>query len=110
MFSPRTRAEPPAIHGPALGVACAPVAQHLRGYEFTEYYLVVSKDRQTLVAIHAGTRPDSARAAYEALRRHAPDLPALTHVLVTHNHWHQVGGHAYFRSLEPGPEYYARAN
>lgn len=82
----------------------------LSGYEFTEYYFVVSKDRQKLVAIDAGTRPDSARAAYAALRRHAPDLPALTHVLITHSHWDHVGGHTYFGSLEPRPVFHARSN
>lgn len=69
-----------------------------------------SKDGRQLIGIDAGTRADSARAAYEALRRHAPDLPALTHVLVTHSHRDHVGGHAFFRSLEPRPRFYAREN
>src|SRR5262249_33315316 len=43
----------------------------LSGYEFTEYYFVVSDDGKELIGIDAGTRPDSARAAYEALRAHA---------------------------------------
>jgi len=82
----------------------------LSGYEFTEFYFVVSEDRRELIAIDAGTRPDSARAAYEALRAHAPRLPELTTVLVTHSHWDHVGGHAYFRSLNPRLKIYARAN
>ena len=35
----------------------------LSGFEFTEYYFVISADRRELIAIDAGTRPDSARAA-----------------------------------------------
>ena len=40
----------------------------LSGFEFTEYYFIVSADRRELIAIDAGTRPDSARAAHEALQ------------------------------------------
>jgi len=82
----------------------------LSGFEFTEYYFVVSEDRRELVAIDAGTRPDSAKAAFEALRAYAPDLPALTTVLVTHAHWDHVGGHSYFRSLNPRVRFYGRGN
>jgi glyoxylase-like metal-dependent hydrolase (beta-lactamase superfamily II) len=82
----------------------------LSGYEFTEFYFVVSEDRRELIAIDAGTRPDSAQAAYEALRAYAPRLPDLTTVLVTHSHWDHVGGHRYFRSLNPRLKIYARAN
>jgi alkyl sulfatase BDS1-like metallo-beta-lactamase superfamily hydrolase len=49
----------------------------LSGFEFTEYYFVVSDDGRELIGIDAGTRPDSAKAAYEALRAHAPGLPSL---------------------------------
>ena len=82
----------------------------LSGFEFTEYYFVLSEDRQQLIGIDAGTRPDSARAAYEALRAQAPGLPQLSTVLVTHAHWDHVGGHAYFRSLNPDVRFYARTN
>ena len=80
------------------------------GYDFAELYFVVSKDGRELVAIDTGTRPDSARAAYEALRASAPKLPGLTAVFVTHSHWDHVGGHRFFRSLEPVPRFYAREN
>ena len=40
----------------------------LSGFEFTEYYFVVSDDRRELIGIDAGTRPDSAKVAYETLR------------------------------------------
>jgi glyoxylase-like metal-dependent hydrolase (beta-lactamase superfamily II) len=82
----------------------------LSGYEFTEYYFVVSDDRQHLVGIDAGTRPDAAKTAYEALRAHAPNLPNLTTVFFTHAHWDHIGGHAYFRSLNPDVRFYARSN
>src|SRR6516165_9307450 len=82
----------------------------LTGFEFTEYYFVVSDDRQELIGIDAGTRPDSAKTAYEALRAYAPNLPELTTVFITHSHWDHVGGHEYFRSLNPRLQFYARDN
>jgi len=72
----------------------------LSGFEFTEYYFVVSDDGRELIGIDAGTRPDSAKAAYEALRAYAPGLPELTTVFITHAHWDHVGGHSYFRALK----------
>jgi glyoxylase-like metal-dependent hydrolase (beta-lactamase superfamily II) len=82
----------------------------LSGFEFTEYYFVVSKDGQELISIDAGTRPDFAKSAYEALQAHVPGLPSLTTVFVTHAHWDHVGGHTYFRSLNPRPRFYGREN
>src|SRR5262244_1570911 len=82
----------------------------LTGFEFTEYYFVVSKDRQQLISIDAGTRPDFAKGAYEALQAYAPGLPPLTTVFVTHAHWDHGGGHSYFRRLHPRPKFYGRGN
>ena len=82
----------------------------LSGFEFTEYYFVVTDDRQQLIGIDAGTRPDAAKSAYEALRAYAPDLPELTTVFITHSHWDHVGGHKYFRALNPRLHFYARDN
>jgi glyoxylase-like metal-dependent hydrolase (beta-lactamase superfamily II) len=82
----------------------------LTGFEFTEYYFVVSKDRHQLIAIDAGTRPDFAKGAYEALQAYAPGLPPLTTVFITHAHWDHVGGHSYFRGLNPRPRFYGREN
>jgi glyoxylase-like metal-dependent hydrolase (beta-lactamase superfamily II) len=82
----------------------------LSGFEFTEYYFVVSDDRQQLIGIDAGTRPDSAKTAYEALRAYAPNLPELTTIFITHSHWDHVGGHTYFRTLNPPVRFYARSN
>jgi glyoxylase-like metal-dependent hydrolase (beta-lactamase superfamily II) len=82
----------------------------LSGFEFTEYYFVVSDDRRELIGIDAGTHPDSAKAAYQALRAYAPNLPELTTVFITHSHWDHVGGHTYFRALNPRLHFYARSN
>ena len=82
----------------------------LTGFEFTEYYFVVSKDGHQLIGIDAGTRRDSAKSAYEALRAYAPGLPPLTTVFITHAHWDHVGGHSYFRSLNSHPKFYGRGN
>src|ERR1700741_2307806 len=82
----------------------------LSGFEFTEYYFVVSDDRRELISIDAGTRPDSAKAAYEALQAYAPGLPELTTVFVTHSHWDHIGGLKYFRALNPHVRFYARSN
>jgi glyoxylase-like metal-dependent hydrolase (beta-lactamase superfamily II) len=82
----------------------------LSGFEFTEFYFVVSDDRRELIGIDAGTRGDSAKTAYEALRAYAPNLPELTTIFVTHSHWDHIGGQTYFRSLSPKPRFYARSN
>jgi glyoxylase-like metal-dependent hydrolase (beta-lactamase superfamily II) len=82
----------------------------LSGFEFTEYYFVVSDDGRQLIGIDAGTRVDSAKVAYEALRAYAPSLPELTTIFITHSHWDHVGGHKYFRALNPRVRFYARSN
>jgi glyoxylase-like metal-dependent hydrolase (beta-lactamase superfamily II) len=82
----------------------------LSGFEFTEYYFVVSDDRKQLIGIDAGARADSAKTAYEALRAYAPKLPALTTIFITHSHWDHVGGQRYFHGLDPAPRFYARSN
>jgi glyoxylase-like metal-dependent hydrolase (beta-lactamase superfamily II) len=82
----------------------------LSGFEFTEYYFVVSDDGRQLIGIDAGTRADSAKVAYEALRAYAPGLPELTTIFITHSHWDHVGGHKYFRALNPRLRFYARSN
>src|SRR5215472_11678006 len=82
----------------------------LSGFEFTEYYFVVSRDRHHLISIDTGTRPDIAKGAYEALESYAPGLPPLTNIFITHAHWDHVGGHSYFRSLSSHPKFYGRVN
>ena len=82
----------------------------LSGFEFTEYYFVVSDDRRQLIGIDTGTRADSAKTAYDALRAYAPNLPELTTIFITHSHWDHIGGQTYFRGLNPKPRFYARSN
>ena len=80
------------------------------GFEFTEYYFIVSSDRRELIAVDAGSRADAAQEVLQALRAQVPDLPPLTTVLVTHAHWDHVGGHLHFRSLQPAPRFIGRGN
>ncbi|MFK8081835.1 MAG: MBL fold metallo-hydrolase [Granulosicoccus sp.] len=80
------------------------------GLEFTDYYFIVSANQQELIAIDAGTRPDFAKAAYEKLLENVPDVPKLSSVFVTHSHWDHVGGHTYFRQLNPDISFYGRDN
>lgn len=82
----------------------------LSGFEFTEYYFIVSADRTQLFAIDAGTRPDSAKTAYDYLHDKVPNLPPLTAVFVTHAHWDHIGGQHFYRSLSSAPKFYARSN
>lgn len=82
----------------------------LSGFEFTEFYFIISDDGKELIAIDAGTRPDSAEEALRALQRRVPGLPPLTTVFVTHAHWDHVGGHSAFRRINPKVRFYARAN
>jgi glyoxylase-like metal-dependent hydrolase (beta-lactamase superfamily II) len=82
----------------------------LSGFEFTEYYFIVSADRTQLFAIDAGTRPDSAKTAYDYLHAKVPNLPPLTAVFVTHAHWDHIGGQHFYRSLPSAPKFYARSN
>ena len=82
----------------------------LSGYEFTEYYFVVTEDGKELVSIDAGTRPDAAQLAYESLMAQFPGLPPLTTVFVTHAHWDHIGGYKYFRNLNPKMAFISRAN
>ncbi len=63
-----------------------------------------------VISVAAGSRPIRARAALEALRARVPSLPPLTTVLITHAHWDHVGGHRYFRSLDPVPRFIGRSN
>ena len=80
------------------------------GYDFMDYYFVVSSDETATIAIDMGSRADAAKRATEALRTQHPQLPPITTVLVTHVHWDHIGGQRYFRGLASKPEMYSNAN
>ena len=82
----------------------------LRGFGFSDFHFVISADGQQLIAIDAGTQPFSTKAAMVFLANARPDLPTLTHVLVTHAHWDHIGGQSHFRTLSPRPIFVGHEN
>jgi len=80
------------------------------GFEMTEYYFIVSADGSQTLSIDAGTRPDTAQKAHEAVIQRFPSLPPVSTVLVTHTHWDHVGGHQYFRDLNPSVKFISSAD
>ncbi len=71
-------------------------------------FRILSKDKNELIAVDSGSRPDSAKAAYEFLKESFPDLPQLTTLFATHSHWDHIGGHSFYRELNPNLKIYAR--
>src|SRR3989475_3715364 len=74
------------------------------GFDFGNIAFLV--DEAGVIAIHAGTPPESARTAMKALRQ-VTQAP-VRYVIVTHSHWDHVGGLAAVR--EPGTVGIARGN
>jgi glyoxylase-like metal-dependent hydrolase (beta-lactamase superfamily II) len=74
------------------------------GYDFADISFVVTSDG--VVAVDAGTTPESAGAALAAFRRQGTLAP-IRAVLVTHAHWDHVGGLAAIAA--PGTEVVAGA-
>jgi len=81
-----------------------------RGFEMMDFHFIVSDNGRELISIDAGTRPDTAERAHEALMKAHPGLPPISTVLVTHSHWDHVGGHRYFRDLNPNVKFVSRDN
>ncbi|MEQ3747683.1 MAG: MBL fold metallo-hydrolase [Henriciella sp.] len=82
----------------------------VQGFGFSELHFIVSANGEELISIDAGTQPYSLKAGIQYLRNQLPELPPLTTVFVTHSHWDHVGGHSYFRLLDPKIKFYGRAN
>jgi glyoxylase-like metal-dependent hydrolase (beta-lactamase superfamily II) len=92
----------------------------ISGFDMSEFNFIVSDDGRQLIAVDAGTREDTAEAAYRYFERYylekygkgrgASELPKLTKVFVTHYHWDHVGGHPFFRRLNERVEFYSRSN
>jgi glyoxylase-like metal-dependent hydrolase (beta-lactamase superfamily II) len=84
----------------------------LAGFDMSEFNFVISKDGTELIAIDAGSREDTARAAYQFLenyyRENYGTLPKLTTLFVTHAHWDHIGGHHVYKQLAPDLEMYSR--
>ncbi|MCZ6530682.1 MAG: MBL fold metallo-hydrolase [Chloroflexi bacterium] len=106
-----TRQEGTIMHARREVVEIVPGSVYVvRGFGFSEIYFVISADGQELIAVDAGTQPYSLKAAYELFTSAHPDHPPLTSVLVTHAHWDHIGGHTFFRELNPEVTFYGRRN
>ena len=81
-----------------------------RGFGFSEIYYVISENRKELIGIGAGTHPDSLKAAYQLFKKTQPDSPTLSSVFITHAHWDHIGGHEFYRSMNPPVKFYNRSN
>jgi glyoxylase-like metal-dependent hydrolase (beta-lactamase superfamily II) len=81
-----------------------------RGFGYSEIYYVISENRKELIGIGAGTHPDSLKAAYHLFKQTQPDSPALSSVFITHAHWDHIGGHEFYRSVNPALKFYNRSN
>jgi len=91
------RFRPPRLAELAPGVHVA------QGFDFGDISFVSTDDG--IVAIDAGTTPETARAAVQALRR-VTSRP-ISHVILTHAHWDHVGGLE--AMIESNPQVIAQA-
>jgi len=82
----------------------------LYGFGYSDIYFVLSEDGTELLAVDAGTQPQSLKAAHDTLLARHPDLPPVTKVFITHSHWDHIGGHSYFRQAFPDVSFYGRDN
>ena len=84
------------------------------GFDMSEFNFIICEDGSELMAVDAGSRPDTAEAAYKFFVAYHLEkygnkpLPKLTKVFITHAHWDHAGGHQYYRSLNPDVKFYSR--
>jgi len=86
------------------------------GFDMSEFNFIISEDGSELMAVDAGSRPDTTEAGYKFFEEHYlakygnKPLPKLTKVFITHTHWDHAGGHMFYRSLNPDVKFYSRSS
>lgn len=87
---------------------------NVSGQDMSEFNFIISKDRRHLIAVDAGTRWQTAEAAYRYIlgffAQQGIQAPPLTSVIFTHAHWDHIGGQAFYRRVNPDVRFYARSN
>lgn len=73
----------------------------ISGFDVSELYFIISDDREQLIAINMGTRPETVKQALGYMKTCIPGLPKLTTVLVTNIDWLTIGGHKSIRDEYP---------
>ncbi|MFY0679618.1 MAG: MBL fold metallo-hydrolase [Thalassovita sp.] len=82
----------------------------LFGFGFSDVHFVLSDDGSQLIAVDAGTHPQSLREAHEMLLEYHPDLPKIGTMITTHAHWDHIGGFHYLKEHNPNITIMGREN
>ena len=109
-FTTTRKAGASMFSAPALEEVVSNRVFVLRGFGFSDIFFVISDGEKELIAIDAGTHPDSLKNAHEFLKARYPDLPSVTTTIITHAHWDHIGGYTYLQSLTPDIKIIGRGN